>query len=385
VQEIISGPGYVLPSEIRSQLVRGGTEWTVSVATADFNAFTPDVPVNELNLAAWFEQNIERYQTPTRVSVDYVSFKPAEFAQDVTFTEDELLAFYKANPARFPGSTDDTTAAADSGGIPLAFRGAVEGALRTELASKRAARAAETFAEAILDRKIVRGSTGLEDLIKTHKATRNTAPLFSASEPPKELNWPASVAQEAFNLSDRRYYSGPLSLADGSTIILLWNETIPPATPTLAQVRDAVVRDFTAAERRRMFVEAGRQWRDALAARMASGQSLEAAAAAMGTPKFEVVGYPAFSRRTPPEGIAPAALSALEQTGVGELSGFIPTGEKGILVHVAARKEPAIDENSPEYAAARTQLARLSANLGQNVVLSALVERELGKFADLDR
>lgn len=384
VQEIISGPGYVLPAEVKSQIVRGGTEWTVSVAATDFNAFTPDVPVNELNLAAWFEENIARYQTPTRVSVDYVSFKPADFAHDVAFTEDELLAFYRANPARFPGSADDATAAADTGAIPLALRSAVESALRTELASKRAARTASDFAFAVFDRKIARGSTALEDLIKSYKATRQTAPLISASETPGELNWPANVSQEAVRLGEQRYFSDPLSLPDGSTIILLWNETILPGTPALAQVRDAVVRDFTAAERSRMFAEAGRRWREDLAARVAAGQTLEAAAAAMGTPKFQVVGYPAFARQTPPEGIEPAALSALEQTAVGELSGFTRSGQKGIVVHVAARKEPAVDENSPEFTMARTQLARLSANLGQNVVLSALVERELGKSADLE-
>jgi peptidyl-prolyl cis-trans isomerase D len=384
VQEIIAGPGYVLPAEVRSQLVRSGTEWTVSVATADFNDFTPEVPVNELNLAAWFDENIVRYQTPTRVSVDYVTFSPASHVGEVAFTEDELLAFYKSNPARFPGSADADAAATDSEVIPLALRSAVESALRDELAARRAAMVASDFAVALVDRKIVRDSAGLEDLIATFNATRRTAPLLSATATPTELNWPADAVQAAFKLNERRFFSDPFTLADGSTIVLLWNNTIEPSVPSLEQVRDAVVRDFTAAERRRMFVEAGSRWRADLAARVSAGQTLEAAAAAMGTPKFEVMSYPTFARQNPPEGIEPAALSALEQTTVGSLSGFIPTGQKGVLVHVVARKEPSIDENSPEYAMARTQLARLSASLGQNVVLSALVERELGKSGAIE-
>jgi hypothetical protein len=150
-------------------------------------------------------------------------------------------------------------------------------------------------------------------------------------------------------------------------------------------VRDAVVRDYTAAERRRLFVEAGNRWRAELQSRVASGMTLEAAASAMGTPKLEVVSYPAFPRRQPPEKIEPAVLSALEQTPTGAISGFIPTGTKGLLVNVVSRKEPAVDESAPEYIAAREQLALRAASLGQNLVLAGLVERELGKTTDTER
>jgi peptidyl-prolyl cis-trans isomerase D len=384
VQAIISGPGYVLPEEVKSQMVRAMTEWTISVASADFEAFTPDVAVNELNLNAWFDENIARYQIPARVSVDYVSFKPADYMQEVSFTEAELLAFYKANPSRFPGSADDASAATDVDTVPLAFRGAVEAALRTELASKRATRVASDFAYAIFTGGVARGSPALDELIARYKVSRQSAPLFTAAEAPKELGWPATVAQEAFRLSEQKYYSEALPVSDGSAVVLLWNETVPPSTPTLAEVRDAVVRDYTSAERRRLFVDAGNRWRAELQSRVASGMTLEAAAAAMGAPKLEVVNYPAFPRRQPPENVEPAVLSALEQTPTGGISGFIPTGTKGLLVNVISRKEPAVDESTPEYTAAREQLALRAASLGQNLVLAGLVERELGKTADIE-
>ncbi|HUG09941.1 MAG TPA: hypothetical protein VMM36_02955 [Opitutaceae bacterium] len=385
VQAIISGPGYVLPAEVKNQMVRALTEWTISVASADFEAFTPDVPVNELNLSAWFDENIARYQTPVRVSVDYVTFKPAAYAQEVSITEAELLAFYKANPSRFPGSADEVAAAAEVDTVPFAFRSAVESTLRTELGAKRAARVASDFAFALFDQKIVRGSVGLDDLIANYKVSRQSAPLFPASEAPKELGWPATVAQEAFRLSEQKYFSDPLRLTDGSTVVLLWNETVAPSTPTLVEVRDAVVGDFTAAERRRLFVEAGNRWRADLQARVSSGMTLEAAVAAMGTPKLEVVNYPAFPRRQPPEAIEPAVLSALEQTPAGQISGFIATGPKGLLVNVVSRTEPAVDESAPEFTAAREQLALRAASLGQNLVLAGLVERELSKSTDIER
>lgn len=389
IQEILSGPGYVLPPEVKSQVERAGTEWTVSVASTDFAAFTPQIVINELSLGAFFDQNIARYQTPPRVSVDYVTFKPSAYVNDVKFTEDDLLAFYKANPARFPVPTDDAKAGADAApptdAIPPALHAAVESALRTSLASKHAASVASDFDFAIFDQKIERASTGLDELISRYKVTRQKAPLFTASAPPKELGWTDTIAKEAFKLNEQRYFSDPLPLADGSVVVLFWNETVPETTPALADVRDAVVRDFTNVERRRMFVEAGAKWRAALQAKISSGMTLEAAAASLASPKFEVVNYGPFTRRKPPEKIEPTVLAALDQTPVGQLSGFTTSGQKGLLVDVVAKKELAVDDSSPEFAAARDQLARISANVSQTLILSELVKSELDKTSDLDR
>lgn len=380
IQDIIAGPGYVLPAAVRTQVRQAGTEWTVNVASTDSEAFNPDVPVNELNLAAFFEANVRRYAIPPRVSVDYVAFKPADFANEVSFTEAELLDFYLRNPARFPTSAEDTST--DTSTIPAAIRGTVENSLRDELAAKRAAKAASDFAYSLFNQKVVRNSAGLDDLIAGYEVVRKSAPPFSAGQPPKDLNWTPAIAQAAFSLTEQRYFSDPLPTSDGSTVVLLWNNTIPESIPALAEVRDAVVADFKQAERNRLFVEAGARWRSELQAKMASGMTLEAAAASMTSPKFEVTSYESFTRRNPPEKIDGAVLNALDQNPVGSLSGMISTGSKGLFVHVASRKEPQVDDSSPEYQTAREQLARLSSGLGQNLVLAELVERELAKTSE---
>lgn len=380
VQEIISGPGYVLPAAVRTQVRQAGTEWSVDVASTDFEAFTPEVPVNELNLAAYFEANAPRYATPPRVSVDYVAFKAADYASDVSFTEDELLAFYLRNPARFPTSAED--ASTDSSAIPAAIRATVENTLRDELASRRAARVASDFAFALFNQNIVRNSTGMDDLIAGYRATRKSAPPFAANQTPQELNWTPTIAQAAFSLNEQRFFSDPLPTPDGATVVLLWNNTIPESMPSLAEVRDAVVADFKDSERARMFAEAGARWREELQAKIAGGMSLQAATASMTSPKFEVVSHPAFTLRNPPEKVDGAVLNALDQTAVGSVSGLIRSGTKGLFVNVVSRREPPVDDASPEYQAAREQLSRLAAGLGQNLVLAELVERELSRTAE---
>lgn len=384
VQDIVSGPGYVLSPEIRSQVVRAGTEWTVSVASVDFSTFTPDVAVGELSLAAFFEENMAPYQAPARVSVDYVVFQPSAHVAEVSVTDAELLAFYKANPARFPGA-GDAIVGVEPDSIPLALRSVVENTLRTELAAKQASKVASDFAFALFDRKIVRDSVGLSDLLTSYKLTRQTAPRFAANETPAGLGWPANIAQEAFKLSEKRYFSNPFSSGNGSTVVMFWTESFPAYTPSLAEVREAVVRDYTTLERRKRFVEAGAKWRAELQSKIAGGMTLQAAAATFAAPKFEVTSFAAFPRRQPPENFDASALAALENTSAGEVSGFIPTGQKGLLVHVVSKKAPEVDESSAEFANAQQQISRMTANLTQNLVLAELVERELQKSEPSDR
>jgi hypothetical protein len=55
--------------------------------------------------------------------------------------------------------------------------------------------------------------------------------------------------------------------------------------------------------------------------------------------------------------------------------------DKGVLVYVKERKLPDLAENTPQYTAARAQLARMHAGLGQRLALNELVVSELKKSA----
>jgi len=47
LRKLLGGPGYVLPGEIKEQLVRADSTWTIAVATTDYADFKPEIPVAE--------------------------------------------------------------------------------------------------------------------------------------------------------------------------------------------------------------------------------------------------------------------------------------------------------------------------------------------------
>ena len=36
IQQLLAGPGYVLPGEVRSVIIKADTTWTISTATVDY-------------------------------------------------------------------------------------------------------------------------------------------------------------------------------------------------------------------------------------------------------------------------------------------------------------------------------------------------------------
>ena len=52
---------YVLPADIRSQLARSDTNWTLASATADYTAYKPEIPATDKALTEYFEQAGSRY------------------------------------------------------------------------------------------------------------------------------------------------------------------------------------------------------------------------------------------------------------------------------------------------------------------------------------
>lgn len=64
VKKVIAGPGYVLPADVKTQLDRADSVWTLGVATVDYASFSPSLPCR-----TWPSPNITRIipsVTPSR-------------------------------------------------------------------------------------------------------------------------------------------------------------------------------------------------------------------------------------------------------------------------------------------------------------------------------
>ena len=94
----------MLPGDIKSQLLRADTTWTIATASVDYASFAPAIQSTDADLTKAFEENSFRYEISPRLVASYVDFQSADFISGVKLTDAEIRAYYDANPARMPGS-----------------------------------------------------------------------------------------------------------------------------------------------------------------------------------------------------------------------------------------------------------------------------------------
>lgn len=390
LQNLLAGPGYVLPVEVRDQLQRAESTWTIAVATLDYAGFKPDIPAPDDAVARYFKLHAGNYEIPARTGVDYVEFRADYYLDAVKVTDDEVRAFYDANPARFP-KPEEKKAEGEKPALPLidpakiedpnaAFalvRPQVERVLWTERAKIPAARAAADLTVALFEQKVQPNTPPFEALLAAQKLTLKHAPLLNANSMPSELGWTPEIAAEAVRLREDQPVSDVLSFGAGS-LVLFWRETRPAYQPQLVEVHDRVVADYRENERRKKFIELGQALHEQIEARLKADKKFEEAASAAQA-KLEVKVHANFTLRTLPKDIDYSALTALDRLEPGQVSEMIANEDRGLFVHVQEKKAPELAETNPQYAVTRRQLAQVGAAIGQGLYLGEVVERELKK------
>jgi peptidyl-prolyl cis-trans isomerase D len=387
VNKLISGPGYVLPNDVKTQLAQADTTWTVATAAVDYASFKPEIKATDADLAKYFGEEAARYEITPRVVATYVDFSAINFISSVTVTEADVRSYYDANPARFPKpptvkpADDKTPPVADPAADYAAVRAQVETTLKLDRAKKLAAKAASDLALSLYNNKVPAGEIDAF-LAKQKYAAKSLAP-FSRETGPVELGGDArEVAAEAFKLPNQgRYYSEVVNTQTGA-VILFWKETQPARKPALAEVRDKVVTDWTDNEKRRRFIELGKTIKSQLEARLKAGDTIEKAAesaASANSVKIEAKTLAPFTLRNPSRDIDYNVYGALQRLEKGQISDMSMAQDKGLFVYAADKKAPDLTEANPQYVATRNELANSIAGMGANAYLSDLVQAELKK------
>ncbi len=385
VNNLLAGPGYVLPADIKNQLTRADTSWTLATATVSYTDFKPEIKPTDAEITQFFEQAGGRYDIPPRVVVSYVDFPVTQHIAGVTVSEAEVRAFYDANPARFPKPADaksppPAVAAPNAGADFAAVRAQVEMSLKVERAQKLAAKAAADFAH---DLYVAKATTpaAIENFLAGRKVAPKAVAPFSRDEAPAELGRSPDAVAEAFRLGKDRLVSDAIPVPTGA-VVLFWKDVQPTRKPLLSEVRDRVASDYAENEKRKRFVELGRTAKAQLEARLKAGDAFEQAAAAVATAtglKFETKSLPAFTLRDRPQDLDFTVIGALEKLEKGQVSDLSVNANAGVFVYAADKKLPDLTEANPRYAETRTQLASFTARLGASAYLSELVEQELKK------
>lgn len=384
LQKVLAGPGYVLPGEIRDQLVRAESTWSVQVASLDYTGFDANVTVADDALVRFYEENSFRYQVPERQRVSIVEYRGSEFTPTGSPSEEQLRNYYNANPARFPvppeAGNADAPALAPAADDFAKVRPQVEAALREEVALSAASRAANDLTVALYEAKLAPNSPQLASALAARGRTATALEPFSPDAPPAGLEWAASHYDQISRLGADRHFTDALRTPAGFAV-LLWNETLPPYQPLLPEVREKVVADYREDEKRKRFVEHGRALKARLDTAIKAGTPFEKAAT---DANLTVQAHAGFTFRQPPEGLPFTLLSALESLQTGGVTDMVSTDDKGFLAYVQEKKEPDLSEANPRYAEVKAQLARFSAGATSSSILSEMVEAELKKSAPAD-
>ncbi|MBC7852189.1 MAG: hypothetical protein IAF94_02040 [Pirellulaceae bacterium] len=379
--KIVGGPGYVLPPEVRMQLSRADSVWTVQVASLDYTAFNPTINPSEETLRKFHEEYAFRYDVPARPRLSYIEFKASEFVPPGAPSEAELRAYYNNNIASFPvpaeaGKSDATLPATATDHFPK-VREQVEAAMRNLTSRRIASQAANELAAALFDRKLAANSPELAAFLTNSGRAPVALPPFPPDLPPADKPWLASQAETLSRLSRERFFSDPLPTPDG-VAVLLWQESLPAYKPLYTDVRERVMADYRENEKRRLFIERGNTLKAELqaAAKTPSGFAEKAAAE-----KLEVKSHANFTLRQPPQDLPQPALATLVRLESGQVSDLVGLGDKGILVYVQEKKVPDLTPTNPRYAEVQTQLMAFIASNNENSYLGELVEKELKKTA----
>lgn len=383
VQTLLAGPGYVLPLDVKTQLEQADASWTLGVATADYASFKPSIPVNDALLSTFFSENTFRYEIPARIEVSYAEFSALPLMATTNVSEDEVRAYYEQNPARFPKPAADAKAASnpDPAADYAAVRAQVETTLKLERARRAATKAASDLSYDLFEAKMTPGSAPFEEFLKSRGVTVKSMAPFTREAGPAEFGGSPEIAAEAFKLGEDRKLSDAVSSPTGA-VILFWKDLQAPRTPLLGEVREKVAADYTEGEKRKRFVELGRTLRTTLESRLKAGDTFEkavAAAASANGLKIDAKMIPAFTRRQPPQDIDYSIFGALPRLNKGSVSDMIVTKDQGLIVYAADKVSPDLNETSPQYAAARAQIAMASARIGVSSYLNEVITAELKK------
>ena len=394
-EKLLGGPGYVLPSDVSEILAKRDTTWTLAVASIDASAFAPAIETSDATLQTWFDSNVRRYEIPARVSVASLGLPSSKFAGTIALTEAEIRAAYDANPSRYPtppaakDAKPDPITGKDTNADAafLAARPLVEAELRKQRADQAALAAASDLAVQLLEQNVK--PADLSAFVAQHPELTLTevGPVGTGSIPPALGGNSASakIAPEVQRLAADRPYSNPVPTPAGAAI-LVWRENIAARTPTLAEVHDTVLADYKAAEKHRLFNEAGRKLQTDVAAAVAAGKpfadAVTAAATAAGLKATVKTPAPFTLSGQFPQDMDYSALQALQTLAKGKVSNFLPSGDTaGTLVYAIDQKVPPVDTTAPAYVEMRTRLASNLAQSNAQSIIAAAVEAELAKSA----
>jgi len=410
LQKLVSGPGYVLPQEVRQVIKQNETTWTLITANVDFEncrgvacdardlnttpkpGVASDAPTDagESRIMAYFDKNRAKYAAAPQVRVDYIEFPSSLFLDSVKVTEKEVRAYYDANPARFPKAlsiTNTPQTQANDQNYAL-MRSNAETLLRQQRALALATTSASDFAYDLDKNGILPNTPAFDDALAKNHVSARSLPAFSKDTPPEQFGRNgAAIAKESFSLNAETRYSNPVATRQ-SAVILVWQESIPERPAEFSDVAGKVKTDYIKDERQNQILAMGKKLKQLVETSLKAGLPFQVAitkaAVAEGASVTTQNNAPFTLRQREARQTGPNALNidrtlmeTLRHLDQGQMSDMTVNGDTGKFIYVQSAKYSDLTESNPEYVRIERDMATRRASAAFEVFAQNLVDAEL--------
>lgn len=384
VFSILSGPGFVLDSEVLSNLKADKTEWSIAVAEYDLTSFEPEVEITDEAIQTFYDNNSFRYATPPRRIVDFAQFKAFDLQSQIAASEEELQDYYDANAYKYtkPGEADpakegEEESAEEPEEVQATFEEALEQVTsdyKLEKARELAMTRANTFALALVEAES-RGnlsSEAINGIAAEQGLTLTSTSPFAANETPLGLSWSRAVVERAFRLSPSQVFGEPILEGDNA-LVLIYKDEIPETVPALMTIRERIESDYKTEELTRLRSERSQE----LGKQLKSVDSAEAFNASAESEGLSITTYEKFTRREPAEGLDRSLVFNLDSLSSGDVSEPSIRGDKAYFVYVAEKNVPDLAAEGEEFETSRDQLKSLYERYAASQYINKLTQQEL--------
>ena len=356
VQELLAGPGHILPIEAIHATQKENTEWTLEIAKLAYNDFTVDIEPTQEELETFYASNDFRYRVDTRVKASYIAFDPSNYIDnDYNPEPGEKSIHFFTNKARYQAAIptpepiekeDGTTETPEAPEVKLEdVEEQVIEEIRKDRAGKKAQEVAEAFAYSIFENELENGNDAFNAAVSEAGLTLKELVPFPESAVIMQDGLTTQTLQQVFRLNDSRYYSDPIQNGDQYVILIRQGEEAA-YTPELSEVLAKVTADYIEEQRRAQFAEKGAEIQKEVAAALAEGTSFADAANAQ---NLNHESLEAFKRNaTPPTGFGSDLIPQLENLEEGSVSDWVSTSTEGVLIYAVKKDVPTFTPDSEE-------------------------------------
>jgi len=378
LSSVISGPGFILPSEAIAQTQSRQTTLKLTTAELAYKDFNPEITVTDEALQEYFTANSARYEIPERIKASYVVFPASQYQDQVEeAAEAELREHFIANRAQFVDAhTATLPKTAEGEEAPVitfeTVRDAVAASLQTESAERLANEAAQAFAYKLYRDDIKHDSAAFNQLINESNLTLIPIEPYTAQSAAQRALSP-KMLESAFSLNANRYYSDAYPVK-GAFAVLIYEGRIAPELPAFETVKAEVTANYTADKKRELYNEKGESLKAELEAKVAEGISFVDTAEALdlGTNSFD-----AFKVDEAPRELDRSVLQTAQGMVAGTISPMLTADEIGTFVYLESKEVPEIAADNEDLKQSAQFLSYLSSSVSRSSLVNELVAKGL--------